>query len=75
MQLNFSRVFSFPRSAWERPQDKLSFFKKLSLLLKYGRGASGLHSHAERGNEFKCVTHILDRESRRDAKFCVSIPT
>jgi len=34
---------SFPRSAWERPQDKLSFLKKLSLLLKYGRGASGLH--------------------------------
>jgi len=48
--------FSFPRSARERPR-KLSFFKKLSLLLSVlnrgGRGASGLHSHAERGNEKK----------------------
>jgi len=24
-----------------------------------GRGASGLHSHAERGNEIRCVTHNI----------------
>jgi hypothetical protein len=36
---------------------KLSFLKKLSLFLSgYGRGASELHSHAERGNETNCVT-------------------
>ncbi|MCP4108499.1 MAG: hypothetical protein GY749_23625 [Desulfobacteraceae bacterium] len=52
---NFHRRTSFPRSAWECSQDAprpgMSERPGHRASEPPGRGASGLHSHAERGNE------------------------
>ena len=52
---NQTSEVSFPRSAWERGRDgprPAGIFRVFAAVLPgIGRGASGMHSHAERGNE------------------------
>ncbi len=52
------RKTSFPRAAWECSQGALRrelwLAHRKCKLDKSGRGASRMHSHAERGNEKKC---------------------
>jgi hypothetical protein len=59
--------FSFPRSAWERPPVRAA--AGMRCLSRGGRGASGLHSHAERGNEInvqmRMPIHICHFERSR----------
>ena len=52
---NQTSEVSFPRSAWERGRDAprpAGIFRVFAAVLPgIGRGASGMHSNAERGNE------------------------